>query len=341
MKKKTVIISTIARVKSQQLTLAWGHPTRNGYLEFISPMFTIEEIPQSEFNNQAMTMDFTADRPKQIVSFMEGALKGTSDYNKAQAMEKLKTNPLFYVNSQPTTHTRSAIYNLDDISDSEQVYMERWNNKLKAANMINEMSDAKRRDLSYYFGFGVSDKTESEVLKLLADFAVGIILASDANIITLLTTWVKGDTTEKTMKIAMEKALALGIISKRKNGENDMYYHGQNPIGMTKDDILAYFRKEEKIFQEYILREINEKDIVPSESVVPSGEVAMEQLMRDLASGLKQGGFLPITFTQKTAKFDKLKSAIKIALTKKSVDGEAFTENENKVAEFLEVEIPA
>lgn len=340
---KTVIITTVERVKSQSLTLAWPHPLKPGKTEYISSMWTVEEVktddPESRITPQIINI--TKERPRFTLSYEESAKPGTADHHKKLAIAKIKTLSVFTVNGEATENTRNPQFNIEDVTDSESIYMQKWERKLECANFIKKATDTVRRDVCYYFGFPVKDKTPSEVLKLLADFGTGVVLGNDKNIEVFMKLWSKDKDDERDYKIAAEKAVALNIIIKRDNGTSKMYYYGQNPVGVSLDDVIAYFRKNDKIFTDNILVKIAELDTIKqAASSDASVDAEMESLMRgEVGKSLKAEGHLYKSFGYNTVTLPVLKTTIKEAIVKKQEANGEFTESECKVAEYLGVKL--
>ena len=77
----------------------------------------------------------------------------------------------------------------------------------------------------------------------------------------LLRMFAAGETSgERALRINLQKCLYYNIIVNKQNGERNNFYHGREFIGTTHNDIISYFKREDKIYAENIVRKVKEMD---------------------------------------------------------------------------------
>jgi hypothetical protein len=196
-------------------------------------------------------------------------------------------------------------------------------------NRINSMTLAEKRDVAYYYGESPKGKSDLDLLTLLADFNAGICMGE--NMESFLQIWSKPN--EDTQRqVIIRKALDLNIIYNKADGEKNNYYHGTTFIGTAFNDIVSYCTREENVYKNHILREVQEKDNFVSESQETNQEkvnlsstgsttsqnVNTLQALREEAKLLKKEGFMELAVRAHVMGEDTLRPIVEESRKKKA-----------------------
>jgi hypothetical protein len=173
-----------------------------------------------------------------------------------------KKHPLFTINGKPHKYTRVAHYDISSESDRISAGYSGWKNALDVAKMVESMTDEKLRDACYYYGKSPKGMDRQMMVLLLADFntgnAVRDVTPSGENSFVKM---FEGESeTERDFRIAMQKCLFYNIIENKMQGSRNNYYLGAEFIGTQENDVLAYLKREEKIFKSHIVPKIKQLD---------------------------------------------------------------------------------
>lgn len=278
---------------------------------------TVPKAKQIVFRNtlRALTFEYESDESKQ-----------NSTDRKVQQLVKVffGAHPLFTVNGQLTKHTKSPMFDITDLSEESNEKLVVWNKKTRVANILTDMDFAEKREVAYYYGINPEGKTDGELTILLGSFEYGDCM-EPLNIDGFISTWgEKFQSKEKEYVVMARKAITLNIIEVR-NGDDgrENFYLGNTFIGTEFNDVLAYCKREERIYNENIVRGVKAADKFESEEkenevekVKVSESMAKELTpleideMRVECKGLKVAGHIPQNVYPHLMKGDKLLDAL-------------------------------
>lgn len=175
-------------------------------------------------------------------------------------------HPLLTRNGKPTQFTRSGMYDMYSEQDKSNIEYDLWKENLDVMNRVNNMTNSDLRDVWYWYGIEPSGKKRGELIVRLAGssgLAIGDIdLATQKN--KFLMMFAAESKAETDYTVNMRKALMAGIIENRMEGDRSNYYHGTTFIGTSFNDVVAYAKREDRIYQEHILPKITEVDSLMS-----------------------------------------------------------------------------
>lgn len=168
-----------------------------------------------------------------------------------------KNHPLFLLNGQPHEGTKEPMFNLVESLKVENEKLKNFKQSLTIANIVNTMDYETKRQVSFYYNINPNGKTDEQLLVLLANFDDGQCISDSANFIKL---WGTNMESDKDYHIVINKAVFYGVIQNRKLNGTDNYYIGENLIGTNYADVIAYCKREEQQYKEYICKRVEDAD---------------------------------------------------------------------------------
>lgn len=231
-------------------------------------------------------------------------------------------HPLLEYNGKYHKYTKNPMFNLENQNEKVAMKVMGFKEKLEIQNRIASADLSLLRDICDYYGVSAKGKTEDELIPLLGDPSTGVC-TNGVNAETFVKTWLEV-TPETIMIVNLKKAIRLGVIEERKEGNRTDYYLGTAFLGTNFNDVLAYAKREEKIYNNHILREVNAKDDFSAEKVqsnsvkkvaengqsVKTWTAAQIHDMREEAKQLKDAGYIIKAFPHHLAKPDTLEAKI-------------------------------
>jgi len=169
-----------------------------------------------------------------------------------------KNHPLMTINGKSHENTKAPLFNLVESTMVEDVNLKTFQNKLSIANMISVMSYEGKREVCFYYNVNPKGQTDNQLLLKLADFNDGVCMKDADN---FLSTWGKNENADKEYYITINKAIIYGVIEERKNGPVVNYFLGQSLIGTSFNDLIAYCKREEQSYKDYITKRVAEADV--------------------------------------------------------------------------------
>jgi hypothetical protein len=176
--------------------------------------------------------------------------------------EFYKKHPLFTINGKPHKYTKIAHYDISSDSDRISAGYSNWKNALEVAKMVSDMSDEKLRDACYFYGRSPKGLDRQMMVLLLADFNTGYAVKDNTPMgeNSFIKMFEGESETERDFRIAMQKCLFYSIIENKVQGSRNNYYLGNEFIGTQENDVLAFLKREEKIYNSHILPKIAQND---------------------------------------------------------------------------------
>lgn len=256
-------------------TVLPGSYTMGGKIRVLNPEGAWSAHPIDERDNsgklverQIADYNFSKYMPTIRIEYEADETKRTSaDRNKVDAVKDFwGFHPLVLINGKIHANTSPAAqFNLVDLRDESMDNLNKFKDVLQAANMVAGMESGKRRDVAYYYGISPSGKSDGELTLLLANFGSGMC-TNQATVGEFLKVWGSTSNADRDMTVTIKKAVTLHvIINKPLDGRNN-YYLGQELIGTSENDLLSYSKSNPEVYNEFILRTVNEKDTFKAET---------------------------------------------------------------------------
>lgn len=187
------------------------------------------------------------------------SIQNIVDKRKIEAINRFwGQHPFLTVNGKATEYTKNAQFNIVNFTDKSIEAGNTWRDKLAIANRIGDMSYEEKVNLMYYYGESPKGKTENELILMLADFVSGIAL-KDEERDNFKRIFINNESSDKDIIIIARKALTGNIIETRTQDGRNSYYIGETFIGISFNDIIAFCKREEKVYMDFIVRQVNEK----------------------------------------------------------------------------------
>jgi hypothetical protein len=243
-----------------------------------------------------------------------------------------KQHPLMLVNSKEhfvgsKKTTMQPLYNLVDKLKKDAESINSFDTKFKIAAMIREMSFDSKCDVAFYYGVSPVGMGNGQLLVKLADFATGICM-SDEVAATFLSVW-SVENKAREYRINARKALERGLIVNMPKDNKNNYYHGTAFIGTTQNDIEEYFKRDTRMYEEHIVRELA-KDTMEKEKAesaymdsVAAGTISENRSVHEIEEArkavflLKQEGFVAKVFNHTSCPVPKLFAELESAQARK------------------------
>ncbi len=164
-------------------------------------------------------------------------------------------HPMATVGGKPTPFTKSPMFDIINLTDLSVDAAKIWTDKLDICNTVREMSPEERTNVLYYFSGAPGKKTENEILLSLVNFENGIVL-SDGERENFKRIYINKESSDKDLIVNVRKALAKDVIQVRSQEGRNSYYLGETFLGTAFNDIIAYCKREEKVYKDFILRQV-------------------------------------------------------------------------------------
>lgn len=173
-----------------------------------------------------------------------------------------KEHPLFTLNGEKTNKTKVIRYDIFSDADKVNANFAQWEATREIMNMTNGMSDEALRDAWYYYGSNPKGTERDQLILSLSNPGTGWATKDKTDgKYTFLSMFASGETSgERALRINLQKCLYYNIIVNKQNGDRNNFYHGREFIGTTHNDIISYFKREDKIYAENIVRKVKEMD---------------------------------------------------------------------------------
>jgi len=221
-----------------------------------------------------------ANRSKQLV-FPEGTLT-------SKGYDYFMSNP--YIDHPENKTDPNKYPRLFAVVDYEKSIIDKSSvikKTVKLLNMIVNFSEREKVDVCFFMGEDPKDKTDGELLVHLVDFEKGILLKGiqpdgRKNIDYFLSTY-NGET-EAQMETVIKKAIYFGVIEKK----DIHYYIGNALVGSNIKDLIAYFNKNESIYNDFVVKQVRSQDLLPNESYPEVDEKVIEENINAELAGLKE-----------------------------------------------------
>jgi hypothetical protein len=186
-------------------------------------------------------------------------------------------HPLCTINGKVHPGTRMAMFDVIDEQIAVASRLEEWDIKRRVANFLSEADLTQLRDICYYYGRSPIGKTKGQICLEMADYTEGELFKrendqADYNYRGFVLNWIDGEDPDREFVINCRKAISLRIVTEVPKGGNISYYLGTQFIGVSFMDVVGFFKKEERLYNEYVIRGIRERDHFAEETAKTKAE---------------------------------------------------------------------
>lgn len=332
---------TNKRMNTQNLSLNYHI---NGIIRYLSIRagYRMEEIePDYENSNNNKAGEFIQfknekSQSQKIFHDITFDDEGTGKLDKAKkdAVEIFfAQHPLMLIDGEAHANTVSAEFNIYDMTAQQVDRIISFEDKFAVMTKIMGMTMEEKRDICFYFGvkpintagFNAGhDMTDGELNMFLAEPTSGLIVNDSDNMDKFKDVFMN-DYPQKEYEVNIQKAILLGIIEVNKEKGTPTYWIGKTLIGSNTNDVQAYFRKEEKLYEDHILPGIAQAEKGGIKAAVQKTAVQVNDIKQTVLEGrvndtkaaerfelikectrLKLAGFMEKTYQQRNAKLPDL-----------------------------------
>ncbi len=276
--KKVIIIEPNSNIIPNGMTLVGSYQSAPGKLRIlISDNAFVEVSDMAKDNPSPISLVLTPERPKHKIEYSE------DDEVLSNVVKKFwGEHPLLIRNGKPTKYTKAGMFNMYDemekVSDSYDV----WKTALDVMNKVDSMADNELRDVWYYYGLSPVDKKRDELIIKLGHPADGVAVKdlTPTKTSKFLEVFSQETESEREYIITLRKALMLSIIIDKMEGNRHNFYHGSVFVGTSFNDLLAYAKREEKVYKESILRRVQEQEGLANKTVSKPEDVGGKKTVK-------------------------------------------------------------
>ncbi len=246
-------------------------------------------------------------------------------------------HPMTLMNGKSHPGTRTAIFNVIDYTTMAIEKEISFDLKLDIANRIKGMEHEERADVCYYMGKNPKGMREGQLLSFLADPQTGLCTnaklekgQSISNMDRFINAFMKKTDSDTEMHIVIEKGISMGIFDNHKNGNLNSYYLGTSHVGNNVEEMISYFKKESKMYDDFVVGSVASKEDYSKEKKesklvadnVKDGKVGgMSEIeiqsWRERALAIKKEGFIPNHINVKQMKIENLMPLVEKAEAEK------------------------
>ena len=251
---------------------------------------------------QTKTVMFGPRKPFVAITYEDGPKATNLDKMKQEHCEVyLADHPLVIVENpgdEAINVGKRALFKLVDLQKESASSVTTIDKKVQVANLINGMEEETLRDIIYYFGQVPGADTLDDMKIRLMDFNEGICMV-ETNIDIFLSQW--GDDKYKDqleIVINVNKAIDLGIIVEKTIGRINNYMIGDEILGSTKEQVVAFLKEKRKLYEANVKRLIEERDEPRTENLTKEPEEKDEldtrqvhRMKEEMMKGQREGHF--------------------------------------------------
>jgi len=213
------------------------------------------EIPAKEKDQpKAFEYEFNTTQREVILSYDS---EQETDYDKG--MHKVcnvfwKEHPLLSFNGHSDGGVgKMPLFDIYSRKERTKESFTDFNLSLKIGNRVNEMSDDALRDVWYFYGKEPKGYSHEDLVIGLVHPTTGAAMLDGEN---FLKTFAGETNAERNMTVTLRKALMLGVITNRNESGRDNFYLKEEFLGTTFNDLLAHFKREERVYKEHVQRKV-------------------------------------------------------------------------------------
>lgn len=201
----------------------------------------------------------------------EGEPMSSSDAKYKEVAEKFfMRHPFCTINGKPHRGTISEMFDIVDTQTVVISKLQEWDSKRRISNFLADADLDTLRDVCYYYGVTPSGKTKGQICLELGDYQTGRLYfrkneMTEPDYKSFLVNWIDNADPNKEFIVNCRKAITFDIIASSIKEGRVNYYLGTTFIGVSFDDVVAFFQREPKLYQDYILRGVRDRDVFVEE----------------------------------------------------------------------------
>jgi hypothetical protein len=226
----------------------------------VSEDMFIETLESDKSAPAPLNITFSQRSPIYTITYDDSSNDDT-DIKKKSVIEKFfGEHPLMTRNGKPTKYTKSGMYDMYSEVEKNDIHFDTWKEHLSVMNRLDSMSNNELCDVWYYYGVEPSGKKRGELIVKLGSVPGGMAIEDmDLNKKSRFLQMFSLETKSETDYIVnMRKCLLHGLIDDKVDGVRHNYYHGTTFVGTTFNDLIAYAKREDRIYQQHILPRLRE-----------------------------------------------------------------------------------
>lgn len=226
----------------------------------VSEDMFIETLESDKSAPAPLNITFSQRSPIYTISYDDSS-NDDLDIKKKQVIDKFfGEHPLMTRNGKPTKYTKSGMYDMYSEVERSDIHFDTWKEHLAVMNRLDSMSNNELCDVWYYYGVEPSGKKRGELIVKLGSVPGGMAIEDmDLNKKSRFLQMFSLETKSETDYIVnMRKCLLHGLIDDKVDGIRHNYYHGTTFVGTTFNDLIAYAKREDRIYQQHILPRLRE-----------------------------------------------------------------------------------
>jgi len=221
----------------------------------------VETLESDKYAPAPLNITFSQRTPTYTITYNEGS-NDELDIKKKEVVDKFfGEHPLMTRNGKATKFTKSGMYDMYSEIEKSDIQYDTWKENLTVMNRLSEMADNELRDVWYYYGVEPSGKKRGELIVKLGSVPGGLAIddvdraTKKSKFLQMFSLETKSETE---FIVNMRKCLLHGLIDDKMDGVRHNYYHGTTFIGTTFNDLIAYAKREDRIYQQHILPRLRE-----------------------------------------------------------------------------------
>lgn len=227
----------------------------------VSEDMFIETLESDKSAPAPLNITFSQRSPIYTISYDDSS-NDDLDIKKKQVIDKFfGEHPLMTRNGKPTKYTKSGMYDMYSEIEKNDIQFDVWKEHLAIMNRLDSMSNNELCDVWYYYGVEPSGKKRGELVVRLGAVPGGLAIedmdraTKKSKFLQMFSLETKSETD---YIVNMRKCLLHGLIDDKVDGVRHNYYHGTTFVGTTFNDLIAYVKREDRIYQQHILPRLRE-----------------------------------------------------------------------------------
>lgn len=223
----------------------------------------IETLESDKYAPAPLNITFSQRSPVFTIAYDDSS-EDELDIKKKAVIEKFfGEHPLMTRNGKATKFTKSGMYDMYSEIEKSDIQYETWKENLSVMNRLTDMADNELRDVWYYYGIEPSGKKRGELIVKLGAVPGGLAVddidrsTKKSRFLQMFSLETKSETE---YIVNMRKCLLHGLIDDKVDGVRHNYYHGTTFVGTTFNDLIAYAKREDRIYQQHILPRLRDME---------------------------------------------------------------------------------
>lgn len=155
------------------------------------------------------------------------------------------------------SNLKKAIFKFENIGKTKSNNVLLNKKALMVSNICNEFTFSKLRDIAFWYSDKIKrkiiDMSAEDIYLALLDLKTGILVNSPDEFLN------RYKSPDIEYNVIINKAIMLGVIK----SEKGFYFIGQEQIGASFEDLIAYSKINDKMFTTYIKPEVQKRDKLP------------------------------------------------------------------------------